>query len=767
MSSTSTQQLKYNWLKNWLELDGISLVDLEKEWLSEHLGRTGDRLQLHYDFMREILRLNDGAYPRSYNDVLKAWLADQGYSGNSLPGILTEYYTDAESLSFQVLCPRLDGTISTEVQRGSGSATFTRATTAMVRDWENVYKAVASGEPRFQGARRVENLAIYSGNATQAPWNPDGGLFSNTNGINKVTSLLGAGFFPRCGVTLSIGRTYTISAKIRSIGLDPTEIRLAQFDGVAWNISSILTMSTDWVKHSYTVTPNGTSSEGAGFYLNGSIGVGFEFDEFQIEDVTAQSNQGPSEYVETFSTAVTKYYTTANGNSVDSTVVTETEGVTLHPVEYKTGARVFANYAPWVASTAYAVGDRIIPTTGSGPAGGNGYYYECTTAGTSDGTEPTWDETVGNTTADNTVTWTNKGYYRIAGYLSEPARTNSILYARDLTNWTQVGTAVSALNAVGIDGKTNSATTLTDNDVVSNERVTNTVTIANDTNTHVSSLFIKKDSDTTRFPSIESFLSGGTDVNLRINFNTQTGATSVRSTAGTVSHRVEDHGSWWRVCINLTNNTTGNTTLNFRVYPAISSVITTDDVTSTGSCIVDAVQVELVTVTPSSPIFTTTATVTRQVDILSYTTANMLDTAGTCLASIRQQGKHHNETGNSRIIAGNAANTTYLAITDIPGATALSFQNYDGTNSLTKTVNPISPGHRYTIGTRFSGSTKQLTAVNLSEISGNYDGNFSTGSTYLGVGYGASVALLGTISNVLLYNKNLGATKLQGLTAYA
>ena len=56
--------------------------------------------------------------------------------------------------------------------------------------------------------------------------------------------------------------------------------------------------------------------------------------------------------------------------------------------------------APWAASTSYSLGDRVYASTGDGK------IYECTTAGTSAGTEPTWNTTLGNTTTDNTVTWT-------------------------------------------------------------------------------------------------------------------------------------------------------------------------------------------------------------------------------------------------------------------------------------------------------------------------------------------------------------------------
>ncbi|MBW2559387.1 MAG: hypothetical protein JRE40_00885 [Deltaproteobacteria bacterium] len=57
--------------------------------------------------------------------------------------------------------------------------------------------------------------------------------------------------------------------------------------------------------------------------------------------------------------------------------------------------------ADWVAATAYTVGDFVSPTTK------NGYRYECTTAGTSGGTEPaTWGTTAGGETNDNGTKWT-------------------------------------------------------------------------------------------------------------------------------------------------------------------------------------------------------------------------------------------------------------------------------------------------------------------------------------------------------------------------
>lgn len=52
----------------------------------------------------------------------------------------------------------------------------------------------------------------------------------------------------------------------------------------------------------------------------------------------------------------------------------------------------------WLASTSYSLGDTIIDT--------NGNLQTVTTAGTSGSSEPSWGNLTGNTTTDNTVTWT-------------------------------------------------------------------------------------------------------------------------------------------------------------------------------------------------------------------------------------------------------------------------------------------------------------------------------------------------------------------------
>ena len=76
-------------------------------------------------------------------------------------------------------------------------------------------------------------------------------------------------------------------------------------------------------------------------------------------------------------------------------------GLTWHEaVKDKDITYPISSATAWAASTSYAVGDLVEPTTA------NGYFYKCTTAGTSGSSEPTWSTTIGATVTDNTAVWT-------------------------------------------------------------------------------------------------------------------------------------------------------------------------------------------------------------------------------------------------------------------------------------------------------------------------------------------------------------------------
>lgn len=63
--------------------------------------------------------------------------------------------------------------------------------------------------------------------------------------------------------------------------------------------------------------------------------------------------------------------------------------------------------AAWAATTAYTARTNNDAKTGSivQPSTPNGFWYHCSVAGTSGGSEPTWSTTLGATTTDGSVTW--------------------------------------------------------------------------------------------------------------------------------------------------------------------------------------------------------------------------------------------------------------------------------------------------------------------------------------------------------------------------
>ncbi len=89
---------------------------------------------------------------------------------------------------------------------------------------------------------------------------------------------------------------------------------------------------------------------------------------------------------------------------LDAVEQTETTDWT---VDVNTGIVTFVTApgpAVWQASTAYSVGDKVSAT-----AGALELKFRTVQAGTSDGTEPTWDQTIGQTTNDGTVVWETEG----------------------------------------------------------------------------------------------------------------------------------------------------------------------------------------------------------------------------------------------------------------------------------------------------------------------------------------------------------------------
>ena len=82
-------------------------------------------------------------------------------------------------------------TKSLVLSRGTGNPTFTRATTAYVKDFEDVWRQVPSGAARFEGARVVVNgcpgyRPVAGGNTTETSTTIDDPLGGSNAGRYRI-----------------------------------------------------------------------------------------------------------------------------------------------------------------------------------------------------------------------------------------------------------------------------------------------------------------------------------------------------------------------------------------------------------------------------------------------------------------------------------------------------------------------------------------------------------------------------------------------------
>lgn len=133
-----------------------------------------------------------------------------------------------------------------------------------------------------------------------------------------------------------------------------------------------------------------------------------------------------------------------SGRTLEATSNPGVDNITITPTD---------GLADWAATTAYSLGDRVEPTTP------NGLLYECTTAGTSGGSEPTFPTgAIGDTVVDGTVVWT---------YVAARHEITEVELSDDNVTYQTAGNALSL--GTSISGSSGNAKTLY-------IRVTNAVT---------------------------------------------------------------------------------------------------------------------------------------------------------------------------------------------------------------------------------------------------------------------------------------------------
>ena len=213
----------------------------------------------------------------------------------------------------------------------------------------------------------------------------------------------------------------------------------------------------------------------------------------------------------------------------------------------------------------------------------------------------------------------------LRGLLIEEQRINELVDKRDLNGaaWATFGTGSVTQDQPGIDRVANKAWTITDSSAANAYQKKQAITVPDDSNLHIVSIYIKKTS-ATHYCGFSLALTGGSTPknSASIGFVGLAPSNGAESTQGgnIDLHEVHDAGDYWRLIGGITNNTTGNVTLTVALYPAANTTgAASVDATTTGSMIYDWGQVELNAKFASSPIPDGVGAVTRAADIATST----------------------------------------------------------------------------------------------------------------------------------------------------
>lgn len=230
---------------------------------------------------------------------------------------------------------------------GSATPTFTRATTATVVDHEGVLRYCKSGEARFWGARRVENLVRDTEDLTKGSWIGYNGTCTVDTG---VTDPLGGSTAFRVTTGTSIGLLQSASPGYGAIFYRAGEVAAAS----AWlrvasgtlsvtvaSEGSTGTFTTVNVDTTWRRLCNSAASTAVGgkepYIIFGFTGA-LEIWHPSLNVVTGAASVAPPEYVSRGVLSApyhgagadgVKYFDTANGNSVASNVVSEGIGAPI------------------------------------------------------------------------------------------------------------------------------------------------------------------------------------------------------------------------------------------------------------------------------------------------------------------------------------------------------------------------------------------------------------------------------------------------------
>ena len=330
----------------------------------------------------------------------------------------------------------------------------------------------------------------------------------------------------------------------------------------------------------------------------------------------------------------------------------------------------------------------------------------------------------------------------------QPSYTNSATYSNDLTNavWTKT-TASAALDAIGITGAPNTATTLTDASGVVIGNATRTIAGLSGS-AFTADIMVLKEDDETSFPDFDI---GGKS----FRFNKKTGDYALRG--GTPTVEVEDLGTWWRIYVS-------DTAAGGAIYcsPAVTAVWgTATQAAAQGSVVVGNYAIHIgktiAQVRGSAPIITAASTVSTTAVYGTFDIANHSDTKGAYMASVKKVLSSTEQAANAaggQIIAGNR-----LYYADSSAAHSAN----DGTTTVSVT-DTWAAGATVKLGVAYEdGGNMVAVQDGTAGTPDSYDGDWSATFT---IGASANKAPI-LIKDVRRYNLSYtaGLAKLEEITA--
>jgi hypothetical protein len=237
----------------------------------------------------------------------------------------------------------------------------------------------------------------------------------------------------------------------------------------------------------------------------------------------------------------------------------------------------------------------------------------------------------GNTVLNNVVTEAVGLPFAEAPYLQYyPAAQNDHPYSSDMTaaGWLQQTSVITSYDQIGLTGEPNTASLVDDQNAAgtSNIRVTPNITIPAAVQDITLKIWVKKDSDETRFPNFEIQTITGTFFRWAGQINLNTGAVALFNDNTPATIESIDAGDWWILMTSAAVDAT-NVDLRTTFSPAFSTTLGgSGQNAATGAITLGNVEVHIgktiAEVRGLGPIFTTTAAVATDKVICEYDNSN-------------------------------------------------------------------------------------------------------------------------------------------------